>query len=94
MTDVTKLRSFLAVAGAVEVLTLVSMLVNLATVDSRSFAATIGPIHGLVWVGIIVVCLLSTRLTTRQRVIAALPIIGGILAALALRKRSERAPSG
>lgn len=90
MTGRSRMRIFLIVAGTIEVATLAAMLVNLATVDSRSFASAIGPVHGFVWLAIVASCLLTPWLTPRQRGLAAIPVVGGLLAAGILRTHSHQ----
>lgn len=72
--------------GILETTTLAAMLMNLWTVDSRSFAAVAGPTHGFTWLAILVVCLLLPGLSARQRVVATIPGVGGLLAVLTIRR--------
>lgn len=92
MTARQRLRTFLVVAGSLEVLTLGAMLVNLATVSSRPLASVLGPVHGFTWVAIIAVCLLAPQLSGRQRALATIPVFGGILTARTLRSPEQRDP--
>jgi hypothetical protein len=70
----------------VETVTLVVLLVNLMTAHHEGLTSTVGPIHGLLYVAVIIVALLMPGLSNRTRLIAAIPAIGAPWAARLMRR--------
>ena len=78
MTTTDSLRTLRAV-GAIEALTLVMLVVNLATVHLDGLAAAVGPVHGSAYlIGIALAW--SARLSTRARLLTLIPGVGALLA--------------
>lgn len=78
-----RLFDWLAVA---ETLTLVVLLVNLATSHNEAVTSTVGPIHGIFYITVIIVVLLIPQLSNRIRLVAAIPAIGAPLAVWTMRR--------
>ena len=70
----------------VETVTLIVLLVNLLTAHDEDVTATVGPIHGVLYIGTIIVAMLIPRLSNRIRLIAVIPAIGAPLAAWMMRR--------
>ena len=69
-----------------ETLTLIVLLVNLATSHTKGVTSTVGPIHGIFYVTVIIVALLIPQLPNRIRLVAAIPAIGAPLAVWLMRR--------
>ncbi|MDQ0710093.1 type II secretory pathway component PulF [Arthrobacter woluwensis] len=80
--------------GIVELCTLSVMLLNLLTLRDRLIPAVVGPLHGLTWVALVMVAALAGGLSRRDRVLLAIPAIGGLAAAARLAGRSRRKTGG
>ena len=74
----------LRVAALVEALTLVALLVNLATVHWRPVTTLGGPLHGTAYLAVIAVVLLLPGAPRAAKLLALVPGIGGWLALRAL----------
>ena len=74
----------LRVAALVEALTLVALLVNLATVHWRPVTALGGPLHGTAYLAVIAMVLLLPGAPRAAKLLALVPGIGGWLALRAL----------
>jgi hypothetical protein len=83
--------SFLYLFTALELASLAILLTNLATADSRQLAAAVGPIHGALYLCVIISVARHPRTTHRITALSCLPAVGG---ALALRRLSSRTSSG
>jgi hypothetical protein len=70
----------LRVLAALELASLAVLLVNLATDNSRPLAAAVGPIHGFLYLSVIITVVRAPRTTRQTIALSALPVIGGILA--------------
>lgn len=68
----------LRIATAVELVSLVVLLVNLATVHLPAVASLVGPVHGCAYLFVIGATLALTR-STPARLLAAVPAVGGLL---------------
>ena len=74
----------LRVAALVEALTLVALLVNLATVHWRPVTTLGGPLHGTAYLAVIAVVLPLPGAPRAAKLLALVPGIGGWLALRAL----------
>ena len=74
----------LRIAARVELLSLLLLLANLATVHVAQVATLLGPLHGCAYLVVIGAAWQATR-RTRPRLLAVVPGIGGLLAERALR---------
>ncbi|MCD4523894.1 hypothetical protein [Nocardioides sp. cx-173] len=70
----------LAVLAVLEVATLGTLLVNLATAHHRAVTQTMGPVHGAVYLCVAVIVLLAPGFRPRDRLLGCLPVVGGLLA--------------
>jgi len=75
MTASTGLR----IASAVEALSLLLLLTNLATVHISQIAALAGPIHGAAYLVVIATTFLLPAAPRRGRWLSLVPGIGGVL---------------
>jgi hypothetical protein len=87
------LGSLLRVAAGVELVSLTGLLVNVAAVRSAEFSSIMGPVHGLAYVVIIVGALLVPGRSTRSRLLALIPSIGGVLSNRSARESVSSARS-
>lgn len=83
MTGATALR----LLGAVELLSVLVLFGNLATVHDEAVASAVGPLHGMVYLAVIVTALAVARGRHRVWLLALVPAVGGLLA-----ERTARAP--
>lgn len=65
----------------IETVTLLVLLVNLVASHDEGVTATVGPIHGILYIATIIVAMLIPGLSNRTRLIAVIPAIGAPLAA-------------
>jgi hypothetical protein len=76
------------VVAAVEFLSLLALLVNLATVHLPAITSLGGPIHGCAYLFVVVATLRNPDAPTTTKVLAWLPGVGGLLVA---RREAGRA---
>lgn len=76
MTGATALR----LLGAVELLSVLVLFGNLATVHDEAVASAVGPLHGMVYLAVIVTALAVARGRHRVWLLALVPAVGGLLA--------------
>ena len=74
----------LRVAARVELVSLLVLLANLATVHARAVATLIGPLHGCAYLLVIGSTLAATG-RVRSRLLSLVPGVGGLLAERLLR---------
>ncbi len=74
------------VLAALEILTLGVLLVNLATVHQPMVARAIGPIHGAVYLVVVLIGLFTPGLRWGTRLLSLIPVLGGIFAAVGARR--------
>ena len=77
----------LVVLAVLELLSLAVLLINLATAHLRPITQTMGPVHGAVYLGVVMIALLAPGLRKRDRMLGCLPVIGGALAVRAALRR-------
>ena len=75
----------LSVAARIELISLIVLIGNLVTVHAQPVATLLGPLHGCAYLVVIGATLAATR-RRRPRLLAAVPGIGGLLAARDLRR--------
>lgn len=71
-----------------ETITLVVLLVNIATSHNEAITSSVGPIHGIMYLAAIVVILMIPNIPNRLRLLAAVPAIGAPLASWLLRRHT------
>jgi hypothetical protein len=70
----------LQIAAQVELVTLVLLLANLATVHLRAVSSLVGPTHGCAYLFVVIATLRVHGATRVTQIIAAIPGVGGLLA--------------
>lgn len=70
----------LGVLGALEIVTLGVLVINLATVHEQVITRAIGPVHGAIYLTVVVMLLLIPRLRWATRLLGLVPVVGGALA--------------
>ena len=73
------MHRLLRAAAAVEALSLLVLLVNLATAHVDAIASLMGPIHGCAYLFVIIAAFRLPGLTRAARLRALVPGIGGLL---------------
>lgn len=73
-------RQALRAAAVVEPLTLLALLVNLATVHADGLASALGPLHGTAYL-VAIAATWAGGLRRRARLLALVPGVGALLAA-------------
>jgi hypothetical protein len=84
----------LRIAAALEAVTLVVLLLNLATVHVPGVASLLGPVHGAAYLTAIVAVLLHEGAPSVARWWAVVPGVGGLLAVRRLRSDRRDAEGG
>ena len=69
--------AFLTLA-ALEIATLAVLVLNLATIHDAVIARIIGPIHGVIYLTVALIALLSPGLTWTTRLSGVVPVVGGV----------------
>jgi hypothetical protein len=86
-------RRILQIAGTVELVTLVLMLVNIVTVHLPEASRVLGPVHGLAYTVTVITAILVMGGRRRVWLLAFIPGIGGLLASRAASpEQLERRP--
>jgi hypothetical protein len=81
----------LRAAAAVELVTLIALFTNLATYHQPTVAALLGPLHGCAYLYVaIAVARAKPSPTTRTKLTAVIPAVGGLLALRHLPAPSPR----
>jgi hypothetical protein len=78
----------LSVLSILELVSVVVLLGNLATVHDEAVARALGPIHGALYLAVAVTALFGRGLATKTRVFALIPLLSGPLTMY--RVRHER----
>jgi hypothetical protein len=76
----------LTVLAILELLTLAVLLINLWTVHLRPVTQIMGPVHGAVYLAVVIIVVFAPGMRVRDRVLGCLPVIGGTLALRAARR--------
>jgi len=76
----------LRLLGAVELASMLVLFGNLATVHHEAVASAIGPLHGMVYLAVLVTALAVARGRHRVWLLALVPAVGGLLAERAARR--------
>ncbi|WP_424217153.1 DUF3817 domain-containing protein (plasmid) [Streptomyces sp. BI20] len=83
----------LGVLSLLELVSVLGLVGNLLTVHDPALAGLLGPAHGALYLTVVVTALFGRGLTRRTRIGAALPLVGGPLTLLNVR-REAGAPAG
>jgi hypothetical protein len=87
---VRSLLRALEVLSVLELLSVVVLLVNLATVHVEGVASALGPTHGALYLAVAVTALLGQGLLPRTRVLALVPVLGGVFTLVNVRREARR----
>ncbi|BAX94330.1 hypothetical protein [Mycobacterium shigaense] len=85
----TPLLRTLAVLSALELLSVVVLFGNLATVHDHRITSVLGPVHGAIYLAVAVTALLGRDLASRTRVGALIPVLSGPLTMLNVRREAR-----
>ena len=80
----TTLRS-LAGISVLELVSLMALLANIATLRLHQFTAILGPIHGSLYLAVGVTGLFARGLALRTRLGALVPVFGGVFTLINVR---------
>ena len=84
----------LRIAATVELVSLVVLLANLATVHLPALASLLGPVHGCAYLVAIALTVNLAGWRSRATALCLVPAVGGLLATWALGARSQAAGPG
>jgi hypothetical protein len=87
------MRPLLRVLGVLSVLELLSIAVllgNLVTVHIDGVASLLGPVHGALYLAVAVTAVLGRDLLRRTRLLALIPVLGGVFTLINVRKEARR----
>ncbi|MFK0402890.1 hypothetical protein ACIQTT_11215 [Microbacterium sp. NPDC090225] len=80
----------LEVLSVLELLSIVVLSINLATVHIDGVASVLGPVHGALFLAVAVTALFARDLMLRTRLMALIPVAGGALTLVNVRKEARR----
>jgi hypothetical protein len=83
----------LRVLSVLEILTLAVLLGNLATVHLPEITSAVGPIHGSVYLLVVIAALTVSGAPLRPRLYALVPAVGGLLATRSLGRHRPSGPA-
>ncbi|MGB3481149.1 MAG: hypothetical protein WBB07_02905 [Mycobacterium sp.] len=84
----TALLRVLGMLSALELVSVLALLVNLATVHDKLVSSILGPTHGALYLAVAVIALFGRGLSTATRVGALVPVLSGPLTMLNVRKEA------
>ncbi|MBX9246301.1 hypothetical protein ICW40_16005 [Actinotalea ferrariae] len=87
------MRPLLRALETLSILETVSVLVllaNLVTVHADGVTSALGPVHGALYLAVAVTALLGRGLLTRTRLLALVPVVGGVLTVANVRREARR----
>jgi hypothetical protein len=87
---VRPLLRVLEVLSVLELLSIAVLLGNLATVHIDGVAAVLGPVHGGLYLAVAVTAVLGRDLLLRSRLLALIPVLGGVFTLINVRKEARR----
>ena len=91
------MRPLLRVLGILSVLELVSVAAlfgNLLTVHSDELASALGPVHGALYLSVATTALLGRGLRLPTRLGALVPLLGGVLVLISVRREDRHGTVG
>lgn len=80
----------LEVLSVLELVSVAVLLANLATVHVDGVASALGPAHGALYLAVAVTALLGQGLLLRTRLLALVPVLGGVLTLVNVRREARR----
>ncbi|PWV48608.1 hypothetical protein [Nocardiopsis sp. L17-MgMaSL7] len=81
----------LAVLSALELVSVLALLLNLVTVHDDTVSSVLGPTHGALYLAVAVTALLGRGLATRTRIGAVIPFLSGPLTVVNVRREARAA---
>lgn len=69
------------------------LLLNVATLHLRPITSAMGPTHGALYLAVVVTALLARDLLPRTRWMALIPVLGGVLTLVNVRREARRSPA-
>jgi hypothetical protein len=73
-----------------ELASIAVLLTNLWTARLDGLAAALGPVHGALYLAVVVTALLGRGLLLRTRLLALIPVLGGVLTLVNVRMEARR----
>lgn len=86
----TPLLRALELLSILELASIVVLLANLWTLHLDAVTSAIGPIHGGLYLAVAVTALLGRGLLLRTRLLALIPVLGGIFTLVNVRREARR----
>ncbi|MFI2486011.1 hypothetical protein ACH47X_03835 [Promicromonospora kroppenstedtii] len=80
----------LEVLSVLELVSVAALLANLATVHVDGVASALGPAHGALYLAVAVTALLGQGLLLRTRLLALVPVFGGVFTLVNVRRETRR----
>lgn len=80
-------RPLLRVLSVIELVSVLVLLTNLATVHAEAVSSVMGPTHGAAYLAVIITTLIIEGAPTRARLLALVPAVGGVLALRTLEQQ-------
>jgi hypothetical protein len=80
----------LEVLSVLELASIALLLTNLLTLHVPGVASALGPIHGALYLAVAVSAGLGRGLMLRTRLLALVPVLGGIFTLLNVRREAKR----
>jgi hypothetical protein len=87
---VTPLLRGLEVLSVLETVSVLVLLGNLLTVHADAVTSALGPVHGALYLAVTVTALLGRGLLLRTRLHAVVPVVGGVLTLVNVRREARR----
>jgi len=87
------MRPLLRVLGILSILELLSIAIlvgNLTTVHIDGVASVVGPVHGALYLAVVVSALFGRGLLLSTRLLALVPVLGGIFTLVNVRREARR----
>lgn len=94
MTGGRPLLRALELLSILELLSVVLLLGNLLTAHHPTISSAIGPIHGALYLAVAVTALFGRDLLLRTRLLALVPVLGGVFTLWMVRIERHRRQSG
>ncbi len=80
----------LEILSVLELVSIALLLGNRVTVDLPAVAPVLGPVHGALYLAVVVTALLGRGLLLRTRLLALVPVLGGVFTIVNVRREARR----
>ena len=80
----------LEVLSMLELVSIAALFGNLVTVHVPGLAAILGPVHGALYLAVAITALLGRGLLLRTRLLALVPLLGGVCTLINVRRERAR----